>query len=174
MNIAILPTTAKPVDQTIRFSKPDGCRLIIDDQVVKSLLGYRQLKCTSLEGGGLLLGRHLLASTHIAVDDISRPMRGDRRTRTTFYRGKGHEKYAHRKWRESSSTYAYIGNWHSHPEPYPTPSKTDIRDWLNVLENDTYEGNKLYFLILGTKELACWEGDAGSGKLIKLEKYNQK
>ena len=122
----------------------------------------------SCEAGGLLLGRHLVDSKHLAVDENSVPMQGDKRSRTSFFRGVGHEKYAHACWERSDQTCGYIGNWHTHPEPYPKPSMIDIGDWMNVLEKDVYEGDKLYFIIVGTKELACWEGELNTMILTKL------
>ena len=108
---------------------------------------------------------------HLAVDHISEPQRGDKRSRYGFFRGKGHEKTAHKYWKSSNGTCAYLGNWHTHPEAYPTPSQTDINDWLNVLKNDVYEGNRLYFVIVGTSEIACWEGFKSSNSFIKLKEY---
>ena len=169
MNRAILPTTVTSADQTVRFKKLDGQNLIIDDDVIKQFSKFRQTKLFSREAGGLLLGRHLVDTTHIAVDNISKPMKGDRRTRTSFFRSEGHEKYAHECWNNSGGTCGYLGNWHTHPEPFPTPSIVDIEDWLNVLKNDVYEGERLYFIIVGTKELACWEGDSQNMSINRIE-----
>lgn len=151
-----------------------GSRLIIDEAVVRQFALYAQHKPYNREAGGLLLGRHLLGSEHIAVDDLSVPMRGDRRRRCSFFRGKGHQGYAHKRWNQSQGTSAYLGNWHTHPEPYPSPSTTDIADWKNVVKNDLYEGDRLYFLIVGTRELACWEGSAATGSLTRLSAYHNK
>jgi integrative and conjugative element protein (TIGR02256 family) len=159
------------VAKTIRFEKTDGGRLIIDSSVIEQFMSYQQHNIQDYEAGGLLLGRHLKDCFHLAVDYISIPQRGDKRSRYSFFRGKGHQKIAHQYWESSNGTCTYLGNWHTHPEPYPTPSQTDINDWLNVLQNDIYEGNSLYFIIVGTREIACWEGFKKSKSFIKLKEY---
>lgn len=157
--------------KTIRFEKTDGCRIIIDGSVVQKFIQYQQNNSSDYEAGGLLLGRHLKDCSHLAVDYISEPQQGDKRSRYSFFRGKRHQNTAHQYWDIYNGTCAYLGNWHTHPEPYPTPSQTDINDWLNVLKNDIYEGNYLYFVIVGTHEIACWEGFMKSQSFIKLKEY---
>lgn len=167
-----MPLTAQFAVKTIRFEKNDNNRLIIDSSVIQKFIQYQQNTQNDYEAGGLLLGRHLKDCSHLAVDYISEPQRGDKRSRYGFFRGKWHQKTAHKYWESSNGTCTYLGNWHTHPEPYPTPSQTDITDWLNVLKNDIYEGNHLYFIIVGTREIACWEGFKNSKLFIKLKEYN--
>ncbi len=119
----------------------------------------------------MLLGRHLKRGTHIAVDLVSEPMLGDTRKRTSFFRGHEHERFAHKCWHASNATCAYLGNWHTHPEKNPVPSETDLYDWSNVLNNDVYEGEYLYFVIVGIQEIACWEGCRKQNDFVKLEEY---
>jgi len=159
------------VEKTIRFTKSDGSRLIIDSSVVNEFNCYQQKKFSDYEAGGLLLGRHLINCAHLAVDHISTPQQGDKRSRYGFFRGKGHQKVAHKYWSTQEGTCTSLGNWHTHPEPYPTPSQTDLNDWLNVLKNDVYEGDYLYFVIVGTHEIACWEGFKNKQSFIKLTEY---
>lgn len=166
-----LPQTVLSAENTIRFEKTDGFRLIIDGSVVSKFNDYRQQDINDKEAGGLLLGRHLKDGSHLAVDYISEPQHGDSRSRFGFFRGKGHQKVAHQYWDSHNGTCTYLGNWHTHPEPYPTPSHTDKHDWLKVLSNDIYEGNHLYFVIVGTIEIACWEGVRSSQGFSKLKEY---
>ncbi|MDU9048100.1 MAG: Mov34/MPN/PAD-1 family protein [Candidatus Electrothrix sp. Rat3] len=166
-----MPKIAKPVVQTIRFVKTDSSRIIFDKAVVATFLTYRQNSLSSPEAGGLLLGRHLKDGSHIAVDHVSEPMLGDKQKRNSFFRGEGHEQFAHKYWLTSNGTCAYLGSWHTHPALNPLPSKTDLHDWLNVLKNDIYEGKYLYFVIVGIQEIHCWEGSRNSKNFVKLEKY---
>lgn len=157
---------------TLRFNRVGSKgRLVIDKDVVSSLLAYRQVSRNSTEAGGLLLGRHLLSCHHLAVDEISKPQPGDRRSRNGFYRGRGHHKTAIKRWKKSNHTCTYLGSWHTHPEHYPTPSPTDLRDWRNALRKDTFEGGFLYFIIVGQSEVACWEGTLTTLKISKIEQY---
>jgi integrative and conjugative element protein (TIGR02256 family) len=159
------------VVQTIKFVKSDGSRIIFDKNIIVTFSKYRQNSSFTPEAGGLLLGRHLKEGSHIAVDRVSEPMSGDRQERNSFFRGEGHEKFAHKYWLASCGTCAYLGNWHTHPSPNPFPSKTDLHDWRNVLKNDVYEGTHLYFVIVGIKEIHCWEGKRHSNNFVKLERY---
>jgi integrative and conjugative element protein (TIGR02256 family) len=165
------PKTAKPAGQTIRFIKTDSSRIIFDKTVIATFLKYTQNSLSKPEAGGLLLGRHLKDGSHIAVDHASEPMLGDKQERCSFIRGQGHEQFVHKCWLASNGTCAYLGSWHTHPAQNPLPSKTDLHDWLNVLKNDVYEGNHLYFVIVGIQEIHCWEGNRNSNNFVKLEKY---
>jgi integrative and conjugative element protein (TIGR02256 family) len=169
--VTISHQTVLSAENTIRFEKSDGYRLIIDGSVVNKFIAYQQHGINDKEAGGLLLGRHLKDGSHLAVDYLSEPQHGDKRSRFGFFRGKGHQKIAHQFWDDHNGTCTYLGNWHTHPEPYPTPSITDKYDWTNVLRNDTYEGNHLYFIIVGTIEIACWEGTRNSQAFTKLNEY---
>ena len=165
-----MPQIVPYAEKTIKFKKTDDSQLILTSLVIQKFIQYQQDKPYKYEAGGLLLGRHLKDCSHLAVDYISEPQRGDKRSRCSFFRGKGHQKTAHKYWHNSGGTCAYLGSWHTHPEPYPTPSQTDINDWLNVLKNDVYEGSHLYFVIVGTKEIACWEGTINNPYITKLTK----
>ena len=111
----ILPPTAQSAEKTIRLVKTDGSRLIIDSSVVNEFIQYQQKKFSDYEAGGLLLGRHLKDCSHLAVDHISTPQQGDKRSRYGFFRGKGHQKIAHKHWAIQDGTCTYLGNWHTHP-----------------------------------------------------------
>jgi len=54
------------------------------------------------------------------------------------------------------STTAYLGLWHTHPETDPTPSGVDRRDWEQAMSQDTFEGDRLFFPIVGTQRIRVW------------------
>lgn len=136
-----------------------GIRVKLDGVVVARLATYRQTRPRQHEAGGVLLGRHLLDSGDIVVDDISEPMPGDTRSRFGFRRQqKSHQIRVDNAWLASRGTCVYLGEWHTHPEPDPTPSSTDLADWRRHLQVDVFDGDCLYFLIVGTRALRVWEG----------------
>lgn len=51
---------------------------------------------------------------------------------------------------------AYLGSWRTHPEFDPTPSSVDRIDWAQAVSQDRYEGDCLFFLIVGTKKIRGW------------------
>ncbi len=145
------------MDKLIFLRKKKG-RLIFTTDVVNTLLMYRQVDLTQSEAGGLLVGRHLLNGDDLAVDIVTKPTSGDLRSLYGFYRSEMHQSLLERAWAASDNTATYLGNWHTHPEPVPTPSSVDYQDWNRALSHDTYEGNNLFFVIVGQKKIRCWEG----------------
>lgn len=133
----------------------DG-RLIFTEAAIHQLRQHVQHTDRQPEAGGTLLGRHLLDSPNLVVDEITVPQRKDKRRRFSFFRSKSHNDLAYQRWRETKGTMAYLGLWHTHPEPAPTPSQTDLKDWENASRGDSYEGDRLFFIIVGTKEIKVW------------------
>lgn len=131
-------------------------RLIVTESAMQQLLSFVQRHPSQREAGGVLLGRHLLESANIVVDEVTTPQRTDKRSRYGFFRSKRHEALAHARWRGEAGTSAYLGLWHTHPESDPTPSAVDRRDWNQAIARDTFEGDMLFFLIVGTQHVRVW------------------
>jgi integrative and conjugative element protein (TIGR02256 family) len=141
--------------------------LYFTPDAVRRMLSHRQSKVRSREAGGVLLGRHLKGVEDIVVDAVTEPKLGDRRRWASFFRSCRHNISARRRWAKHDHTSAYLGSWHTHPEPDPQPSAVDIADWQNALERDGYDGTRLFFVIVGTKQLRVWQGHR-YGDLIEL------
>lgn len=45
--------------------------------------------------------------------------------------------------------YIYVGDWHSHPEPVPSPSSLDWKTHESLVQKSTYELNGLLLVIIG-------------------------
>ncbi len=133
--------------------------LKFDDSALEILESYRQLQPDSKEAGGILLGRHLKNERDLIVDEATAPQPGDRRSRFNFFRSFAHQNIALKRWVDAQQTCAYIGLWHTHPEPDPTPSRTDLRDWQRALKKHSFHGENLYFVIVGQTAIRIWEGD---------------
>jgi integrative and conjugative element protein (TIGR02256 family) len=85
-------------------------------------------------------------------------MDGDQRARTRFHRAKRrHQAAIDAAWAASEGTCTYLGEWHTHPEPIPTPSAVDWTDWRRRLLRDRYT-EPLFFIIIGTIAIRAWEG----------------
>ena len=65
-------------------------------------------------------------------------------------------KPGYERWQMQSSTMAYLGLWHTHPEADPTPSGIDRNDWTQAVSRDTYDGNRLFFPIVGIQWIRVW------------------
>lgn len=148
-------------------------RLIVVEHALKQMQVFAQRHCWDSEAGGVLLGRHLLDSHDVVVDEVSTPQSSDRRSRFGFFRSSKHEQVARLRWLEESSTSAYLGLWHTHPERDPTPSGVDQRDWKQAVADDTYEGARLFFPIVGTHCIRVWTlSRRGTFRELKLENNN--
>ena len=97
------------------------------------------------------------------VDEVTVPQSTDRRTRFSFFRSKKHEAIAKERWQAEASTLAYLGLWHTHPEDSPTPSSVDRSDWEQAVAKDTFDGPRLFFPIVGRKEIRVWTKNRTSG-----------
>lgn len=148
-------------------------RLVFTEHAVKQMRAFAQHGRFDTEAGGVLLGRHLLESRDVVVDEVTTPQGADRRGRVSFFRSKAHEKLVRARWMVSGNTTAYLGLWHTHPEDDPTPSSVDRRDWEQAVSVDTYEGDRLYFPIIGTEKMRVWTlSRRGTFKELQEERRN--
>jgi len=142
----------------------------LSEQVLQKIRTYCQRNKIDSEAGGILLGRFLLNSKDIIIDEITVPMIGDKSSRYSFYRSaKIHQNAINAAWNKSDGTCHYLGEWHTHPEDYPQPSRRDIVNWNNHLKRDIFSNRYLYFIIAGNKDISVWEGDRRNLKINKLK-----
>lgn len=131
-------------------------RLIFVEDAVRQLRAYAQQSRRQTEAGGVLLGRYLLDTPDLVVDEVTVPQKEDRRSRFGFFRSRQHGEVARARWAAANETMAYLGLWHTHPERDPTPSGVDLRDWEKALAQDVFEGDSLFFPIVGTERIRVW------------------
>lgn len=122
------------------------------------LVEYRQLDADTPESGGVLIGKHLNSGGKILIDDFTPPQNKDKQGRCLYHRSIEHNKIVKKIWKDSNGHSTYLGLWHTHPEPIPNYSSTDKKDWLNSLTKSKYEGERLYFFIVGQTHIRCWVG----------------
>jgi integrative and conjugative element protein (TIGR02256 family) len=104
------------------------------------------------EVGGILLGSY--RGRHLHIVDMTGPQAGDRGSRTRFHRTpKGHQAYARSLWRRSKGHVTHIGEWHSHPEPQPSPSLIDRASWVQTRQE---QRRALAFVIIGNRGHGLW------------------
>jgi len=151
----------------LTYARPGGGRFHIAAPALALLSSYLQKDRNAPEAGGVLLGRHIVGTADVIVDTITTPMLGDRAHRVRFFRNRRpHQEAVDQAWKESNETCTYLGGWHTHPEPDPTPSQVDWLDWRRHLLVDRYSGS-LFFVIAGTRAVRAWEGGRCS-RLIPL------
>lgn len=155
----------------LNYKMSNGGILQVSDYAYKRMLAYIQDKPDLLEAGGIMLGRFIINSKNIIIDEVSVPMLGDKRTRTSFFRSeKPHQKFAEGRWEKTGGRVNYLGEWHTHPENYPTPSEVDKTNWIRILKKGDFTSRYLHFVIFGIKEVRIWEGDWRTRKIKQLDR----
>lgn len=133
-----------------RSSKGEVC-LQIQDKVTEVFAKYAQVSLSAPESGGILLG--YVRAPHLEILEASEPTSWDRCLRFFFDReSRGHREMAERRWRESDGLVRYVGEWHTHPEDYPTPSYIDRAGWLN-LATKRQDQRPVLAIVVGRKGL---------------------
>ena len=142
----------------LTYRRTDGRRVALPAEALDVLDRYRQDCESTPEAGGVLLGRIIAETGDIVVDEVTEPTPEDARTRLSFLRGKiTAQRRVDAAWAGSGGTLIYLGEWHSHPEPRPSPSRHDVRDWRAAVTSATYEQDALLFVIVGIEEIGVWE-----------------
>lgn len=138
----------------MEWQQPGQFRFITFSESVRGLLlPYVQDSYEKPEAGGLLIGYR--RGPHIEVVLATSPMARDIRRRGYFFRkDPGHQKAAHTAWSQSEGLLDHVGEWHTHPEPHPTPSLLDRMEWarLSLRRRKT----PMLGLILGTSTCSLY------------------
>ncbi|MCP4181194.1 MAG: hypothetical protein GY756_25810 [bacterium] len=157
------------VENKMIINRSNKGKIKISKKPLFRINSFRQDTKDKTEGGGVLLGRFIINSKNIVIDKITIPMIGDKRSRYQYIRGeKMHQRVITNTWIKSNGTCNYIGEWHTHPENYPTPSGQDIKNWKEILSTRTFSSQYLYFIIIGIKEIGVWEGSKRKLKIKRL------
>lgn len=100
------------------------------------------------EVGGLLLG--FRDETSIRVVKCTFPGPGDKSSRARFHRRcPSHQLAASLWWARCGGRGDWVGEWHSHPEDNPSPSRIDRGSWRRQVR---HTGSTMLFLIFGFSE----------------------
>ncbi len=144
--------------EPIVLKRPAGGCVKFSVSALRQICLFRQGSPDDLEAGGVLLGRYIKGSNDIVVDLVTTPLERDVRSRYRFTRcDPGHQSTVEQLWKESSGTTNYLGEWHTHPEEYPTPSSEDSKNTRRILTLAEYDSESLFFAILGTRCFRVWE-----------------
>jgi integrative and conjugative element protein (TIGR02256 family) len=145
-----------------------GLNITISQSVFETLHRYKQFKPQQHEAGGILLGQ--IKGNHVYILRVSVPTKFDKSSRTSFVRSKIIAQIIiDYEFVNSGNRTIYLGEWHTHPEKFPSPSGTD-----KSMIHDQFKLNKLnepfiLLLIQGIDGfyLAKYDGS----KLISIDCY---
>jgi integrative and conjugative element protein (TIGR02256 family) len=141
-----------------------GLRLVdMADEVVRTIEPFSNPAGSSPEAGGILLGSY--KGPHVEVVDCTTPLPRNRRLWNLFDRkDPGHREEAIRRWKDSGRTVTFVGAWHTHPEPTPSPSFADRSTWRGIARR--HKVGPLVVVIRGFS--GWWFGRLREGSLTSL------
>lgn len=126
--------------------------IIFHEHLMKTFHKYLQDDVFKYEAGGIMTG--LIFENMIEVCNCSIPSILDKRSRFNFLRSKtSAQQFLKNRFKESKGREIYLGEWHTHPEKYPTPSNCDIVSFKKSLKKNKLYSNIFIMLILGTDGL---------------------
>lgn len=136
------------MSQEVIYQNPwqAGGLILIEGSVWSVIARYLQDGPKKTEAGGIFVGYRRGHHLHVVEATIPQPL--DQRSRFQFCRqDPEHQRIALARWKESNQELDYLGEWHTHPEHYPTPSALDHAEWVKI-----YQGSvqPMLFLIAGT------------------------
>lgn len=133
----------------ISYPSASGRQVIMfSDPVLEHLARHRQLKPRDREAGGRLYARISLG--RVDVDLATGPCLLDIRSRTRFIPNRTLARAEIR--RQFALGLHYVGSWHTHPEPVPTPSGLDRDSIKQVFSMSDHQLAGLLMVIVGTTD----------------------
>ena len=122
----------------------------VDDGVLNVFRHFRQVG-RKLEKGGILLGQ-CYDNDSIVIKKASTPTKFDKSHRFNFFRDKrSAQLFIDYEFLNSNGKTIYLGEWHTHPEDYPTPSGTDVKMIKNQFNKNSINEDFLIMVIVGRK-----------------------
>jgi len=122
-----------------------------DENAINELKKYQQ-KEGSCESGGILIGEIYLESSKVIVKEVIFSKKAKRSYFGINIDKKEMQKELDKLRKKSKYTMNYLGDWHSHPEPYPTPSFVDNISYKITLQKAKIQTNFIIFLIIGNND----------------------
>lgn len=155
----------------MKFRRPNGGVVSFSPNAIARLVAFRQVSLKTPESGGVLLGREISESDDVSVDEVTEPHKSDWKSRLAFFRGKkAAQVKVNDAWKDSKGTRIYLGEWHTHPEDDPTPSRSvDCPDWFRIAKEAVFEQDFLLFVIVGLEKTNVWEIRKGCVELQQLK-----
>ncbi|MBW8360971.1 MAG: Mov34/MPN/PAD-1 family protein [Kaistella sp.] len=147
--------------------KIDKYDILMHTQPLEILEKFTQHKAMAPEAGGIILGK--IINDQINILKLSVPTSLDKGSRTNFERNKvSAQIILDYEFYNSNGQLIYLGEWHTHPEPYPSPSKTDLKMLKRQFESNSLNTDFLLLFIKGTDGL--YIGIIDSDGYFQLEK----
>ena len=123
-----------------------GQTLLLIDTVVQHLYKHHQYNLRRVEAGGQLFVT--LQEQTITVVCATGPRRSDRRLRTSYLPNRQAERREIQRFFRKGLH--YIGDWHTHPESRPVPSRTDLDNFAEMVRLSRHHFGGFVMIVVGT------------------------
>lgn len=131
----------------MQFTNGTDINICFEKEVLILFEQHKQMEEKSLESGGQLFAR--LSSEEVVVSRATGLREGDKRGRFLFWPNRRKEQDEIKTLHEEG--YHYVGDWHTHPEPLPKPSNTDLVNILECYNQSKHDLKYFIMAIIGTK-----------------------
>lgn len=130
----------------------DAKTFVIHEVPLKTLERFSQTNSQAPEAGGIVLGK--IFKDRIDILKLSTPTILDKASRHNFERHKlSAQIVIDYEFYNSGGQMNYLGEWHTHPEPIPIPSGTDINMLRQQFTFNIINTDFLILIIKGTNKL---------------------
>jgi integrative and conjugative element protein (TIGR02256 family) len=128
-------------------------RVWFKPSVLETFSRFRQIRGEP-EGGGLLFAEFELPI--IRISTVTTPHTTDRRWRMLFVPNRILQRRVIKE--QFKRGHHFVGEWHTHPEPSPTPSNLDLASMRDAFLKSGHELNYFITVIVGNRadKLALW------------------
>lgn len=120
--------------------------VILTDGVLEHFQRHQQLRTKDTEAGGQLFGT--IHDKTITIERATGPRRSDIRSRYSYIPDrKAEQREIDQRF---SSGHHFLGDWHTHPEPIPHPSGTDLDNMRECVKKSRRAVSGFLLIIVGT------------------------
>jgi len=131
----------------IKINKYD---IVLHSQPISIVEKFTQYKKKDPESGGIILGKIIDKQINILKLSIPTPL--DNSSRANFERNKvSAQIILDYEFYNSGGQLIYLGEWHTHPESFPSPSSIDLKMLKNQFSNNKLNTDFLILMIKGTE-----------------------
>jgi integrative and conjugative element protein (TIGR02256 family) len=142
---------------TLRYElRSGGAGITIASSALSLFERFRQRRVWQREAGGQLFAQ--FSGPETIIVDATAPGRTDRRWRTAFEPNPRAQREEIRQRFEAGLH--FVGDWHSHPEPVPSPSRLDLESMRNCFQKSKHDLKALVLIVIGTQPFpeGLWVG----------------
>lgn len=135
------------------FEAPkQGLTVEITNEVIEHFTRHQQFTDKDKEAGGQLFARIYEDTDHWVIEKSTGPKRRDLRSRFRFKPNRRLEQ------KDINAAFSdglhFVGDWHTHPEPYPTPSFRDNESMSDMFERSEHELRGFIMIIVGNDQIS--------------------